>query len=610
MKNTIISSPSTQYKILEELGHNYEGGRRTLKALDLENHRLVVIKQFRFVTSQQTWNNLKVIQREIEVLRHLDHSHIPDYLESFEGEKGLYLVQEYKEAKSLNQLRSFSIEETEHIAEQILSILVYLQKQNPPIFHRDIKPENILIEEIPSPATVKNEEMTHQSISSKEESIRVYLVDFGLAKEGENPSAALSSVMVGTPGFMSPEQLLNKPLTKSSDLYGLGMTLICLLTGKKSTEIEQLVNDDFTINFRPYVKNLSHRLIQWLEKMVQPNLKDRFESAEIALSVLNQLEQFPSPIIKIVPSSLSFKCDQWGKIYSQTLRVFDCTTNKIIQGKWEVEPHLSDPPHTPEHHDWISIIPQKSKGHDQTYKVTINTKKIRVNQLYGRQIRFHTNSLESLTSITIDVFVQKIQYLSLFLALKYVLWLGLWLGITLLIISEHSETLPDELYPFYVLVFTIVTFGLSFAPLIILWIKTDGFGYEHYRYKNQMLSLILLLASFFFSFVIFVFSLITTIIITALISSLQAQWMILAGIIATGMTSSGIYILTSNKKFSLGLWLSGSLGVILGVMIHLGSPIWLIILLTLGSFGIVYYFSMQTRLKYRRLERQGKLIKS
>ena len=112
--------------------------------------------------------------------------------------------------------------------------MIYLQKRKPSIFHRDIKPENVLVDEI-------------SSVSSLADGgeIKAYLIDFGLARIG-NSTMALSSLIGGTLGFMPPEQVHNQKLTKASDLYGLGATLICLITQTKSADIGTLV--DFSTN--------------------------------------------------------------------------------------------------------------------------------------------------------------------------------------------------------------------------------------------------------------------------------------------------------------------------------------------------------------------------
>ena len=152
-----------------------------------------------------------------------------------------------------------------------MEVLVELQSACPPVIHRDIKPENILVE--------------------RSQPLKVYLVDFGFARMGGG-DVAVSSVVKGTLGFMPPEQLFNRQLTAASDLYSLGATLICLLTGTKSTQIGNLIDDTYRINFKPLVPKLNPKFIDWLEKMTAPNLKNRYPNAATALAALKPIDVF------------------------------------------------------------------------------------------------------------------------------------------------------------------------------------------------------------------------------------------------------------------------------------------------------------------------------
>jgi serine/threonine protein kinase len=101
---------------------------------------------------------------------------------------------------------------------------------------------------------------------------------------------AASSVVKGTLGFMPPEQMFNRQLTVASDLYSLGATLICLLIGINSTEVGSLMDDTGRINFKHRLLQLSPEFLDWLQKMVEPNFKHRYPSADAALNALIPLE--------------------------------------------------------------------------------------------------------------------------------------------------------------------------------------------------------------------------------------------------------------------------------------------------------------------------------
>jgi serine/threonine protein kinase len=211
-------------------------------------------------------------EQEIQILRSLDNPHIPRYLDSFPTASGFCMVQEYKNANSLAASRQQTPQKTKQIAISVLEILKYLQNRVPPVIHRDLKPENILVDD----------------------RLNVSLVDFGFARIGGGEVAA-SSVVKGTLGFMPPEQMFNRQVTVASDLYSLGATLICLLIGINSTEVGSLMDDTGRINFKNHLQQLTPEFLDWLQKMVEPNFKHRYASANAALNALTPLEVVQQP---------------------------------------------------------------------------------------------------------------------------------------------------------------------------------------------------------------------------------------------------------------------------------------------------------------------------
>ncbi|WP_313949363.1 serine/threonine-protein kinase [Leptolyngbya sp. FACHB-261] len=243
----------------------------------------------------------------MQVLRGLNHPGIPRYLHSFHTDDGFCVVQEYKYTPSLAVLRSFDPDEIKQIAIAVLEILVYLQNRIPVIVHRDIKPENILVDD----------------------QIRVYLIDFGFARIGDG-EVAVSSVVQGTLGFMPPEQLLNRQLTEASDLYGLGATLIRLLTRTKSVDVGNLVDHNYRFQFRSLLPKLNPRWADWLEKMVQPRPKDRYADATTALEALKPLSTYRLPEAKISLACLEFRATKLGEELRQTVTISNPTPTKSV----------------------------------------------------------------------------------------------------------------------------------------------------------------------------------------------------------------------------------------------------------------------------------------
>lgn len=266
------------YQVKRELGRNPQAGRISYFATAIEEDQPVAIKEFRFALAEGSHAGFKAYQREIQLLQQLEHPRILSYLDSFETPQGFCLVQEYKHAPSLAERRSFAAEDIKKIAVSVLEILVYLQQRIPPIIHRDIKPENILVDQ----------------------QFNAYLIDFGIARFGSGTISS-GTVIAGTPGFMPPEAQFNHPLTLSSDLYSLGMTIISLVTGISSEDIGKIIDQNGQVHFKELVFQLNPRFLRWLEKMVAPNVKHRFQNAAVALKALQNIsiEKKPALLAKL-----------------------------------------------------------------------------------------------------------------------------------------------------------------------------------------------------------------------------------------------------------------------------------------------------------------------
>ena len=368
------------YEAIRELGRNREGGRITWLATNLNTKQPEVIKQFCFAQAGSNWSGSEAHAREIQVLKGLDHPGIPSYLHSFETSDGFCLIQEYIHGSTLAEPRSFSPQEIKQIAVKILEILVYLQNRIPSVIHRDIKPENILVDE----------------------QINVYLIDFGFARIGSHDVAG-SSVFKGTPGFIPPEQMF-KP-TNATDLYALGATLICLLTGIKSTKIDQLQDEDdpYLIKFRHLLPQVSLRFIGWLEKMVQPKQKDRFTNAELALESLKPLDVIRVPAVDFSETVLELKANRLGEKLTRVIIIENSIPDTLLEGKWEVGSHPQDPPHTPDNHAWISVKPGKFSRNHILCQVEVDTSKLMADKQYKRQLILHSNAYPASHTLTVKV---------------------------------------------------------------------------------------------------------------------------------------------------------------------------------------------------------------
>ncbi len=366
------------YQVIRQLGLNAAGGRVVYLATDSKTQKQVAIKQFQFAKGA-AWSEFKAIEREMQVLQGLSHRGIPHHVGSFETDDGYCIVQEYKNAQPLSAPRSFDPDEVKQIAVSVLEILVYLQSFTSPIIHRDIKPENVVIDA----------------------QLNVYLIDFGLARIGGETT--MSSMAAGTFGFMAPEQIYNKDLTEAADLYGLGATLIALLTGTKSTEMDTLIDEDSKIAFQERVPKLSLRFIEWLEKMVAPKLSDRYPNAETALAELQPLYVTRFPSVEFSQPELEFTARKLGQKLTRTITIINPTPETVLEGKWSIAPHLNDPPHSPDFHAWISFSPREFKRNKVKCQITVDTSKLIAEASGERSLILHTNSVPETHALALNI---------------------------------------------------------------------------------------------------------------------------------------------------------------------------------------------------------------
>ena len=261
-----------QYRIVKELGSG--GFSTTYLAVDiaLETDKKFVVKQLQpRLNSPSVWENAKErFATEATVLQWLgNHPQIPQLLAHFEENQQFYLVQEFVKGEEFEQevnRRVLTEEELINFLCDVLEILEFVHRQG--VIHRDIKPSNLIRREIDN---------------------KIVLIDFGAVKEIGTfvlDAARDHTQVIGTPGYMSPEQNHGRPVY-SSDIYALGKAAIFALTGRSPIEWEHTSTESFTAWHSKLF--ISQQLVAVINKMIHPQSLERYGSATEVLQDLKPL---------------------------------------------------------------------------------------------------------------------------------------------------------------------------------------------------------------------------------------------------------------------------------------------------------------------------------
>ncbi len=278
---TTTYTPGTQvdhYEIIRMLGHG--GMNRVYLARDVSNQQEVVLK----FPNEDLIGNIGVFERykrEAEIGNRLRYPHVQQLLNTSEKRSDEYLVVEYIKGQTLRAVLEehapdpLPVAEAIRITLQICDALAYCHEQG--IFHRDIKPENIMVQENGD----------------------IKIIDFGIALlEGARRVTwrGLSGT-VGTPDYMSPEQLKGERGMASSDIYAAGVMLYEMLCGHTPFEGENIfaIMNQHVSQDPPSIllanPQLSPALATVVMRAIRRDPHKRYKSVSTLLHDLRNLEE-------------------------------------------------------------------------------------------------------------------------------------------------------------------------------------------------------------------------------------------------------------------------------------------------------------------------------
>lgn len=272
------------------------GYARVYRARQVDLGRDVAIKVLRTDArgAKKQEEAARRFEREVKVISQLKDPHTITVYDYGRTESGsLYMIAEFIDGQTLHEFIFYNKAlDPARATTMMLGVLYSLQEAHSHgILHRDIKPANVMVFSLPGrPDQVK-------------------LLDFGIAKAFEsdaNTSESMSDALtargrvVGSPGYMSPEQIRGDELTPGTDLYSLGLIFYELLTGTRAID-----SDDLQAAFRqmdampillPDAANVPAELRAIVEKMVEKDVAARYGSATEVIEALDQWLESIRPV--------------------------------------------------------------------------------------------------------------------------------------------------------------------------------------------------------------------------------------------------------------------------------------------------------------------------
>jgi serine/threonine protein kinase len=280
-----------RYELREELGRGAMGV--VYRAHDPVIGRDVAVKTMHLSEAGTGMSREELVgrfQTEARAAGLLAHPNIVVVFDAGEEEGIFYITMELVEGRSLQTLldsrQVFSFPRTMKLMEQVCSALDFAHQRN--VVHRDIKPANLMLT---ADDTVK-------------------ITDFGTAKILQIGTAQTSHVM-GTPSYMSPEQVKGKPVDGRSDIFSLGVILYELMTGEKpfpgqniTTVIYKIINED-PISPRSLDSSIHPGLSAVITHALAKEPSARYQTCQELLDALKSYHDVMSPdvTVRMAPAS-------------------------------------------------------------------------------------------------------------------------------------------------------------------------------------------------------------------------------------------------------------------------------------------------------------------
>ena len=281
---TTGSTFAGRYQVIEELGHGGMG--RVYKVLDTETNEKVALK----LVKPEFSADPKIVERfrnELTTARKIVHKNVCRVFDLGKDKAGYYITMEYIPGQDLKglvrQTGQLTVCKALSIGKQVCEGLA--EAHGLGVVHRDLKPGNIMIDR----------------------SGQARIMDFGIARAAKGKGLTGAGVMIGTPEYMSPEQVEGQEVDLRSDLYSLGVILYEMLTarvpfdGETALSVAYKHKHDAPEDPRKFNDRIPPDLSRVVLKCLEKEKEKRYQSADELGAQLESIERGLPTTEKVAP---------------------------------------------------------------------------------------------------------------------------------------------------------------------------------------------------------------------------------------------------------------------------------------------------------------------
>jgi serine/threonine protein kinase len=278
-----------RYEVIEELGKGGMG--KVYKVFDKKIKEKVALKLLKpeIASDEET---IERFRNELKYARKIAHRNVCRMFDLGEEQGTHYITMEYVSGEDLKseliRMGPLSAGKAISIAKQVCEGLAEAHRLG--VVHRDLKPQNIMID---------------RKGNAK-------IMDFGIARSLRGKGITAAGVMIGTPEYMSPEQVEGKEADQRADIYSLGIILYEMLTGRVPFEgdtpfsVAYKQKNEAPSDPKKFNPQIPDGLCQLVLRCMEKEREKRYQSAEEISSELSKIERGIPTTERIVPKRKPF----------------------------------------------------------------------------------------------------------------------------------------------------------------------------------------------------------------------------------------------------------------------------------------------------------------